>query len=62
MFIRDLNKNKIGGHAIIVTGYDESNKLFKIRNSWGKDVGDQGEFYMTYDYFETMTMDAYEVY
>lgn len=61
-FIRDLNKNRIGGHAIIVTGYDETNKLFKIRNSWGKDVGEQGDFYMTYDYFDTMTLDAYEVF
>ncbi|WJV68403.1 C1 family peptidase [Pectobacteriaceae bacterium CE70] len=39
-----------GGHAVLCTGYDNSTNLFKIRNSWGVDVGEQGDFYIPYDY------------
>ena len=40
----------IGGHAVIIVGYDSTKKLFKIRNSWGEKWGDKGHFYMHYDY------------
>lgn len=59
---QDIEEGNFGGHAIIVTGYNEDLKLFKIRNSWGPTEGDHGDFYMTYRYFERMNDDAFEVF
>lgn len=42
--------SQIGGHAVVVVGYDDSKQLFTIRNSWGPDVQDHGHFYMPYAY------------
>lgn len=39
-----------GGHAVVVCGYDDSKKLFKIHNSWSTEVGDKGYYYMPYEY------------
>lgn len=39
-----------GGHAVLCVGYDNATQLFKIRNSWGDTVGDNGYFYMPYAY------------
>lgn len=46
------------GHEVVIIGYDDSQSLLKIRNSWGDKVGDQGDFYMTYSFFEAMVMDG----
>jgi C1A family cysteine protease len=40
----------IGGHAVLCVGYDNSTNLFKIRNSWGPDQGENGYFYLPYAY------------
>lgn len=40
----------LGGHAVVIVGYDSDKKLFKIRNSWGSTWGDNGHFYIPYDY------------
>ncbi len=45
------------GHEVIAVGYDDNQKLIKIRNSWGQRVGENGEFYMTYNYLKSMTWD-----
>ncbi|MGN4668102.1 C1 family peptidase [Bacillus cereus group sp. MYBK234-1] len=37
-----------GGHALVVVGYDETNKWFIVRNSWGTKFGKQGYAYMYY--------------
>ena len=50
------------GHEIIVIGYDDSQRLLKIRNSWGKQAGDLGDYYMTYDFYNIMAMDFTELY
>ncbi len=44
------NDTPIGGHAVMCIGYDNSTSLFKIRNSWGVEVGDNGDFYIPYAY------------
>ncbi|MGE6964320.1 C1 family peptidase [Bacillus thuringiensis] len=41
-------KKSRGGHALVIVGYDETNKWFIIRNSWGTKFGDQGYAYMPY--------------
>jgi len=43
-------EKSIGGHAIICVGFDDTTKLFKIRNSWGFSFGDKGHFYIPYEY------------
>lgn len=43
-------EQQLGGHAVTLVGYDDSTRRFKVSNSWGKDWGDQGFFYMPYDY------------
>jgi C1A family cysteine protease len=43
-------ENMIGGHAVLLVGYDDDKKLFKIRNSWGESWGEKGYGYLPYDY------------
>ena len=45
------NGEIIGGHAILLVGYDDKNKLFKFKNSWGSSWGDNGYGYIPYDYY-----------
>jgi C1A family cysteine protease len=40
----------VGGHAVMVVGYNNASRLFKIRNSWRAGVGEGGHFYMPYGY------------
>ena len=41
----------LGGHAVLVVGYDDKKKWFICRNSWGTTWGDKGYFYLPYTYF-----------
>lgn len=40
----------VGGHALCMVGYDDSNHAFIIRNSWGINWGMHGYCYIPYDY------------
>ena len=40
----------LGGHAILLIGYDDKSKTFKFQNSWGTNWGDKGYGYIPYDY------------
>jgi len=40
----------LGGHAVILCGFDDNRKIFIMRNSWGTYWGDKGYFYLDYDY------------
>jgi hypothetical protein len=40
----------IGGHAILIVGYDEGKRLFKFKNSWSPAWGDNGYGYLPYEY------------
>jgi len=45
------NPNQIlGGHCIVLCGYDMNKKMFKIRNSWGANWGQHGYFWASFDY------------
>jgi C1A family cysteine protease len=39
----------LGGHAVLLVGYDKTKKVFIVRNSWGDTWGDKGYFYMPFD-------------
>jgi hypothetical protein len=70
------SSTSLEGHEIIIVGYDDNAcatfsqddntqtkqcGLLRIRNSWGPSAGDNGDYYMTYDHFKTMTLEAYAV-
>lgn len=40
----------LGGHAVLIVGYDKVNRLFLMRNSWGDDWGMGGYFTIPYEY------------
>ena len=47
------NESLLGGHAVMVVGYDDASRRFMVRNSWGTGWGDPqhpGYFTMPYDY------------
>ena len=57
------------GHEMVITGFDDdavvtapdgtSNKgLLTLRNSWGTFSGDHGNYYMSYDHFKSLTLEA----
>jgi len=41
----------IGGHAVLVVGYDRPNQRFIVRNSWGTSWGQKGYFTVPFAYF-----------
>ena len=43
------NKNH-SHHAMLIVGFNDDEKLFKVRNSWGTQFGDNGYCYIPYDY------------
>ena len=47
----DIHKEELlGGHAVLVCGYDDLNQRWILRNSWGSSWGDKGYFYLPYLY------------
>lgn len=63
---------KFGGHEMVITGYDDNavatdeqgrthKGLFILRNSWGDKLGDKGNFYMSYDYFKVLVIEAQRI-
>jgi len=44
------NETCLGGHAVLICGYDDVTKMFLVRNSWGESWGDKGYFYVPYEY------------
>ncbi|KAF9372910.1 hypothetical protein CPC16_002131 [Podila verticillata] len=45
------NEEVLGGHAVLVVGYDDSESCWLARNSWGETWGLDGYFWMPYAYF-----------
>lgn len=53
------NKKKeylLGGHAVLLVGYNNVKKQFIARNSWGTYWGDKGYFFMPYEVIQDTTM------
>lgn len=44
------NEKSLGGHAVMIVGYNRPKRKFKIRNSWSADWGIKGHFWADYDY------------
>ena len=43
-------EQQIGGHAVMAVGYDDSERRFTVRNSWGPGWGMGGYFTLPYTY------------
>lgn len=67
-----LEEIELPGHEMIITGYDDDavalddqgrvhRGLFTLRNSWSGYVGDQGNFYMSYDYFKALVIEIQQI-
>ena len=48
----EIKSKEYGNHAMIVCGYSDDERIFIVRNSWGKDFGDKGYCYIPYSYIE----------
>ncbi len=59
-------------HEMVITAYDDNaivyddagkkhRGLLTLRNSWGDKAGDNGNYYMTYDFFRHLVVEAQEV-
>lgn len=46
----------LGGHAVLLVGYDNATQRFIARNSWGTSWGDNGYFYMPYQVIQNPSM------
>jgi C1A family cysteine protease len=40
----------LGGHEVAAVGYDDSTRMFLVRNSWSDEWGQKGYFWMPYEY------------
>lgn len=56
------NESLLGGHAVVVVGYDDTKKLWIMRNSWGTSWGINGYFYLPYAYLTSdMASDLWNI-
>lgn len=55
----DVSKEKLlGGHCVLLVGYNNSTQHFIARNSWGSNWGAQGYFYMPYQVIQNSSMSS----
>lgn len=45
-----------GGHAVLAVGYNDADRRFSVRNSWGVGWGLRGYFTMPYDYLANRSL------
>ena len=66
------NQGLFAGHAMVIIGYDDEavakddqgrihHGLLKLRNSWGSRIGDQGDFYISYEYFKALVIELQQI-
>lgn len=61
--LKPLDKSKvIGGHALVIIGFDDTTSRFKFLNSWGIKWGDNGFGYIPYEYITDYITDIWTLY
>ena len=48
--MEDMYKGPVGGHAVVLVGYQNKRQAFLVRNSWSRSWGINGYFWMPYQY------------
>ena len=51
----------VGGHAVLIIGYDDQDGVFLFRNSWGFFWGNEGNFEMRYEDFQKFSFDWFRI-
>ena len=49
----------IGAHAMLICGYDDNIQAFKLLNSWGTNYGNDGYYWIDYDYFKQIVITSF---
>lgn len=50
-----------GGHAICLVGWNPETRMFKFKNSWSANWGENGYGYLSYDYIKDFCWDGWEI-
>lgn len=50
-------KFSCGGHAVLLVGYDDQQKIFMFKNSWGPQWGAEGYGFVTFDHVDQFSYD-----
>jgi C1A family cysteine protease len=57
------NESVLGGHCVVAVGHNDDKQWLICRNSWGKDWGEKGYFYLPYVYFNlNLISDGWVIY
>lgn len=57
--IWDRPSERVGGHAMLVVGYDDTKSAFKLLNSWGRTWAEGGYGWISYNLFSQVVREAY---
>ncbi|HPO48833.1 MAG TPA: C1 family peptidase [Spirochaetota bacterium] len=58
----EVSGTYMGGHAMLLIGYDEDKQAYKLINSWSENWGVKGYAWLDYKVFEKYTADAWVMY
>jgi hypothetical protein len=56
---KSIQGRPLGGHAMLLVGYDDRRHAFKLLNSWGREWGDAGYGWIDYDFIKKVVNEAY---
>ncbi|MCZ8343391.1 MAG: cysteine protease [Leptospira sp.] len=51
----------LGAQSLIILGYNDKKRAFRVWNSWGKDWGDSGYLWISYDSFHNLVRSIYTI-
>ena len=57
-----LTNGQHANHAMVIMGYDDNKRAFKLQNSWGTAWGDDGYGWIAYEHVPRAVFEAYVVY
>ena len=53
-----IKERVLGGHAVLIVGYNKNRNVFIVRNSWGSGWGEGGYFYMPFQVIQNTSMSS----
>lgn len=54
-----VSGKQLGGHAMLIVGYDDDRNAFRVLNSWGTGWGDNGYYWLDYGFFPRVVSEAF---